>query len=73
MKRLPLLAAAALLLLAACGEKPQTLGSNPNDEQPWAGSKYPYAAPGWKAGDKNGWQEHLKVRTQRGQNEYSKM
>lgn len=72
MKRLLLLAAAGLTL-AACTEKPQTLGSNPNDEAPYVGSKYPYAAPGWNAGDRKGWQEQLKVRTQRGQNEYSKM
>ena len=25
---------------------------------------------GWKAGDKASWEEHLKVRTQRGQNDY---
>lgn len=72
MKRL-LLCAAAAALLAACTEKPQTLGSNPRDEAPYVGSKYPYAAPGWSTGDRKSWQEQLKVRAQRGQNEYSKM
>lgn len=73
MKRLLWLAAAGLLL-AACTEKPQTIGTHHvNDEAPYVGSKYPYAAPGWNAGDKKSWQQQLKVRTQRGQNEYSKM
>ncbi len=74
MKRHPMVVAAvAALALSACTEKPQMLGSNPNDEQPYAGSKYPYAAPGWNAGDKKSWQEQLRVRTQRGQDEYSRM
>ena len=68
-----IIAAAAVFALSACTEKPQVLGSNPNDQQPWAGSKYPYAAPGWKAGDKTSWQDELRVRTERGQNEYNRM
>ncbi|MEO8248166.1 MAG: hypothetical protein ABI589_02250 [Burkholderiales bacterium] len=72
MKRLLFLTAAALAL-SACTEKPQTLGTNPNAVAPYAGTKYPYSAPGWTAGDKKSWQEQLKVRTERGQNDYSRM
>lgn len=66
----------AVVALAAtgCTEKPQTIGSSRvADEVPYAGSKYPYAAPGWTAGDEKSWREQLRVRTQRGQNEYSRM
>ncbi len=58
----------------ACTEKPQTIGSSRvADEVPYAGSKYPYTAPGWTAGDQKSWREQLRVRTQRGQNEYNRM
>jgi len=29
--------------------------------------------PGWKAGDKTSWEQHLKTRAQQGQNEYTKV
>jgi hypothetical protein len=31
-----------------------------------------FTASGWKVGDKNTWQQHLKVRTQNGQNDYTR-
>ena len=34
------------------------------------GAQNAYVAEGWKAGDQAGWEQHLKVRTQRGQNDY---
>ena len=64
------------LLLAACGEQPQTLGTNSRtDKQAFDGTGVapPYAAAGWKYGDKTAWEQHLKVRTQMGQNDYNKV
>lgn len=68
------LALAALAAgLAACGEKPQGMGGVKSDTAPHAGvGSSQYAAPGWKAGDANGWAQQLKARTQYGQNEYTR-
>ena len=33
----------------------------------------PFAAPGWKQGDKASWEQHMKVRTQNGQNDYTQV
>jgi hypothetical protein len=65
-------AVAALALLAACGEKPQTLGGVKSDVAAFQGVNNPYAAPGWKAGDKTSWEQGLKARAQYTQNEYSR-
>ena len=72
-RTLALLAAAGLL--AACGEQPQTAGGIKQDTSSFAGTGAvaPYTAPGWKQGDKTSWEQHLKVRTQSGQNDYSKV
>lgn len=59
--------------LAACGEKPQTLGGVKNDVAPYQGADNRFVAPGWKPGDKTSWEQGLKARTQRTQNEYSKL
>ena len=75
MSRLLLLALAGVLL-AACTEKPQTIGTRVHDETPYAGTPggpSPYTVDGWSPGDKNSWQQQLRVRTQRGQNEYNRM
>lgn len=71
--------AAAVGLLAACTEKPQTnLQGVKYDAVPWSGTGTKadtgtvFTAPGWKVGDKNSWEQQLKVRTQNGQNEYSR-
>lgn len=72
MKHLVLLAM-AVALLAACGEKPQTLGSPKSDSPAYAGTGSAFTAPGWKAGDKTAWEQHLKARQQNSQNDYSKM
>ena len=66
-------ATAALALLAACGEKPQTLGGVKSDVAAFQGVNNQYAAPGWKAGDKTSWEQGLKARAQNTQNEYSKI
>jgi hypothetical protein len=80
-------AAAALTLLAACGEKPQTNAQGVKyDAAPWTGTSTgadsnsgtqatagtAFTASGWKVGDKNAWQQQLKVRTQNGQNDYTR-
>ena len=70
------LAIAILLLLAACTEQPQTIGSNSKaDKQPFQGTGVapPFTAAGWKNGDKGAWEQQLKVRTQMGQNDYNKV
>lgn len=67
-------AAAAVAALAACGEKPQTLESGVKvDSHAFQGTGMPYASPGWKQGDKTSWEQHVKTRTQQGQNEYTKV
>ncbi len=65
---------AAACLLAACAEKPQTAATRQKDDKPWQGpaSGGTVADAGWKAGDQAAWQEHLRTRTQRGQNEYTR-
>lgn len=75
MKRpLVFLGACALLAaLAACAERPQTLGSGVKvDAEAFQGTGMPYAASGWKQGDKASWEQHLKARTQAGQNDYAR-
>ena len=60
-----LLAVAAVLALAACGEKPQSMqGSVKQDTAAFQGTGMPFAATGWKAGDKGSWEAQLRKRTQ---------
>jgi hypothetical protein len=76
MKRISLIltAAAAMLALGACTEKPQTLDSGVKvDTQPFQGTGMAYATSGWKQGDKASWEQHMKVRTQNGQNDYTRV
>ena len=63
----------AVATLAACGEKPQSLGLPKSDAPSFTGTGSNFAAPGWKAGDKAGWEQHLKARQQNSQNDYSRM
>jgi hypothetical protein len=74
MRRLALtglLAAAALL--SACVEKQQTAATRQADDKPWQGLAAGQSADaGWKAGDKAAWDEQLRNRAQRGQNEYTR-
>ena len=65
---------AAFAALAACTERPQTLDSGVKvDAQAFQGTGLAYAVPGWKQGDKASWEQHEKVRTQMGQNEYTRV
>ncbi|VTU24961.1 hypothetical protein H4CHR_01498 [Variovorax sp. PBS-H4] len=85
MRRATLIIAAAVVSLAACSEKPQTNAQGVKyDAAPWSGTSTgansgtqatagtAFTAPGWKVGDKNAWQQQLKVRTQNGQNDYTR-
>ena len=65
--------AALSALLAACGERPQTLGAVTQDQSPFVGTGKAFAAGGWKQGDKASWESQLKARTQQGQNDYGRM
>ncbi|MDO8459442.1 MAG: hypothetical protein Q7T07_21280 [Burkholderiaceae bacterium] len=72
MKRISILVA-TMVVLTACGEKPQALGLPKSDAPAYAGTGSTFAAPGWKAGDKTAWEQHLKARQQSSQNDYSRM
>lgn len=63
----------ALTGLSACGEKPQTLGSNKGHVAAFEGAHNAFAAPGWTPGNKNSWEQELKARMLLTQNEYAKM
>jgi major membrane immunogen (membrane-anchored lipoprotein) len=73
MRALLITAAVTLLAtLAACGEKPQSMGGVKGDVAAYQGVETSFAAPGWKAGDRTSWEQALKARAQNTQNEYSK-
>ena len=73
MKRNILLWASLLFVLGACGEKPQTAGAGQLDKPAYTGTGRNYTASGWTPGDRNSWEQHMKVRTQQGHNEYNKI
>lgn len=65
---------AAVAALAGCAEDTQTLKSGVRpDTAAFQGTGMPYAAPGWKQGDKTSWEQHLKTRLQQGQNDYARV
>lgn len=66
------IATAALMALAACGEKPQTAAGVKSDAPAFQGADNKFVAAGWKPGDKTSWEQGLKARAQNTQNEYSK-
>jgi hypothetical protein len=68
--------AAAVMMLAACGDKPQTVAGVKSDVAAYQSVPGPgkvYIVPGWQAGDKTAWEQQLKTRTQAGQNEYNRV
>jgi hypothetical protein len=65
------LMSAALVLLAACSEKPQQLHAGSSDTQPWSGKPGAYAATGWQGGSQADWDNQIRTRNQR-QNEYNR-
>jgi hypothetical protein len=67
------LALCAAMALAACGEKPQTLGTSAkHDAAAHSGTGKPYVETTWKQGDKTSGESALRARTQNGQNDYVK-
>lgn len=76
MKQAPILkacaAAAFALLLGACGEKPQTAGTQVSDQPAWKGAQASFTTPGWEAGDRAAWEAQMKQRNQN-QNDYMRM
>ncbi len=68
-------AAAAALLLAACGEKSQDLrGASGVAAPAYNGTGVAsFTSPGWKAGDAQSWSQELRARGQYGQNEYTRI
>ena len=75
MKHLAVLTiAVAAFALSACAEREQTAGGIKSDMAPFQGTNHAaFTAPDWKPGDRNSWEQHMKVRTVRGQNEYVKV
>ncbi len=71
MMKTVLLVSALALSLGACSEHPQTASAQKRiGAAPYAGTGTVFVDAGWKAGDQASWEQHLKVRTQRGQNDY---
>jgi opacity protein-like surface antigen len=68
--------AAAALALSACGDQPQELtgsGVKQDGAHHQGVGASQYAQAGWKAGDRNSWEQQLKARAQYGQNDYTRM
>jgi hypothetical protein len=73
MKSIALIITAAAALVA-CGDRQQTAATPTKDATPYSGTGVAaFTAPGWKAGDKAAWEQHLKARMQNSQNDYSKV
>ncbi len=70
-----LCAAAASLMLVACGEKSQELRGASGIAAPvYDGTGVAsFTATGWKAGDAQSWSQGLRARGQYGENEYSRV
>ena len=67
------LLALAALVLAACGERVQTIppgGERKTDSPVWDTKDKRFVAPGWTVGDENSWNAQLANRTQ-SQNDYA--
>ena len=67
--------AVAAFAVAGCAEREQTGGSIKSDAAPVNGTSKqpPFMAAGWKQGDRNNWEQQMKVRTVNGQNDYVKV
>jgi hypothetical protein len=70
-----LIAFVVVLALAGCAEREQTANGIKSDAHAFVGTSrpQPFMASGWKPGDRASWEQHMKVRTQGGQNEYAKI
>jgi uncharacterized lipoprotein YajG len=69
-----MLSALALVVLAGCSQKPQTLTQTgaPPSQDPWMGANPAFTEKDWKVGDKASWQRAIDRRAQ-DQNEYVRM
>jgi hypothetical protein len=64
---------AVVAALTACTEKPQAAGTRTVGVAAYKGTGVgAFTQPGWKAGDATSWEEHMRTRTQAGQNEYGR-
>jgi hypothetical protein len=70
--RAALILAVGAIALAGCADKEQTATGYKSDAAPFNGTNRPFVAAGWKPGDRNSWEQHLKTRAQQGQNDYAK-
>jgi len=75
MKKIFLIAAVALGLTACSIEESQELhASNAEHSAPlYMGTGTNFMVKGWTPGNKSSWEHELRVRLQRGQNEYNKI
>ena len=62
---------AALMVLAACGERAQVAATGKTDGKPWDGAQNGFVVGGWKPGDKTEWEAQMRARAQN-QNEYTR-
>ncbi len=61
------------MVLSACGESSQDKAGIRSDKPAQAGSGVaPFTDPGWTAGDKAGWSNHLKARAHYGMNDHQR-
>lgn len=74
MRPLTILALIVLaVVLAACAEREQTASGIKSDAAAYQGTNHPFVVTGWKPGDRNSWEQQMKVRTVQGQNDYAKV
>lgn len=73
-RTLTLLLVPALLALGACTETKQEMltSAQAGDKGAYVGSGSNFTQAGWTPGDKANWAQSLKLRAQRGQNEYNR-
>jgi hypothetical protein len=72
MKTVLLLAGLALAV-AGCAEHDQTASGIKTDTPAFQGTNHPFVTSGWRPGDRNSWEQQMKVRTVQGQNDYAKV
>ncbi len=66
-------AVTGLLLLSACGDQPQDQLGSRSDKPAQAGTGVAvFTDPGWTAGDKASWSNHLKARANYGMNDHQR-
>ena len=67
------LTALAVLSLTGCAEREQTARGIKTDTPAFQGTNRPFVVSGWRPGDRNSWEQQMKVRTVMGQNDYAKV